>query len=228
MSGKTVGAGRTIARFCVGFDASRLTGAHVRTCGRAIADTVACAIAGWNEPPAVRAIEYAFKLMNAGQGALWGRSEHVGLETSVLCNAIAAHALDYDDASTQMNGHPSVVLLPALLGLGAARGATGQHLALAYLVGFEVACALGRSVATAHYARGWHLTSTIGALASAVACARILNLDEDATNHSIGLAFAQTAGSREFRDGRQAVSGRACGFGRAPGGPAGRNRFYGG
>jgi 2-methylcitrate dehydratase PrpD len=196
MSGLSPGASRAIARFSVGFDAARLSDAHMRMCGRAIADTVAVAIAGWREPAAVRALEYALNLGEAGRGTIWGRGERAGLETAALCNGIAAHALDYDDASSPMNGHPSVVLLPALLALGEARKLQGRQLALAYAVGFEVACAMGRALSQAHYARGWHLTSTLGTMASAVACARLLELDEDATSHAIGLAVAQTGGSR--------------------------------
>jgi len=190
------GASRAIARFSARFDRSQLTEAHIATCGRAIADTVAVAIAGWREPTALRALDYALHLEGAGPGRLWGRSERVGLETAVLCNGIAAHALDYDDGATPMGGHPSVVLLPALLALADLRGLNGTDVALAYTVGFEVACGIGTAMSQAHFARGWHLTSTIGTLASAAACARLLGLDEDATCHAIGLAFARTGGSR--------------------------------
>jgi 2-methylcitrate dehydratase PrpD len=196
VSAQSFSAAHAIAKFSVAFDRSRLSQAHVVTCGRAIADTVAVAIAGWREPTAQRALDYARTLEGSGPGRLWGRAESFGLETAVLCNGIAAHALDYDDGSNAMGGHPSVVLLPALMALADLRGSTGIDVALAYTVGFETACGVGTALSQSHFAQGWHLTSTIGTLASAVACARLIGLDEAATSHAIGLAFARTGGSR--------------------------------
>src|ERR1043166_7334180 len=51
-------------------------------------------------------------------------------------NGTAAHALDYDDVS--LRGHPSTVLVPAILAEGESLGATGAQLATAYVAGYEV------------------------------------------------------------------------------------------
>ena len=208
-------ASRVIAQFSVGLSVQRLSEANLQMCGRAIADTVAVAVAGWKEPAALCALAYAKNMDGATTGRLWGRSECIGLEGAALCNGIAAHALDYDDASSPMSGHPSVVLLPALLALADARGMHGTQIALGYAAGFEVACALGRALSATHYQRGWHLTSTIGTIASAVACSRLLDLGEEETCNAVGLAVAQASGSRiSFRtDAKLLQAGNAAAAG---------------
>ena len=96
-----------------------------------------------------------------------------------------------------MSGHPSVALLPALVALAEARGTAGLRLIGAYIVGFEICCKLGRALDVTHYARGWHMTATVGTLAAAVACGHLLGLDREQMSHAIGLAIAQTGGTRE-------------------------------
>lgn len=210
----TTVAGR-IARFAAHFGPSRLHPRHLHLCGRAFADTFAVAIAGRNEEPVRRAFRYVRSQAPIGKARLWGTPFDATLEAAALFNGIAAHALDYDDASSPMSGHPSVVLLPALIALAQARETPAPRLAAAYVAGFEIACRLGRTLAQAHYDRGWHMTATVGMLASAVACGNLLGLDEEALSHALGFALAQAAGTRasfgtdakSFQAGHAAASG---------------------
>ena len=48
----------------------------------------------------------------------------------------AAHALDYDD--TGLNGHPSAVLVPAILAEAQETGADGKAMIAAYVAGYEI------------------------------------------------------------------------------------------
>lgn len=146
---------------------------------RAVADTVAVALAARDEP-AVRAVEeYA--------GAqVWGADP--------LVNGTAAHALDYDDFSDLVRGHPSAVLVPALL----AASDDLDDVAEAYAVGFQVACALAAGVGLdGHYARGWHPTSTILTVGAAAAVARVEGLDARRAANAIALATSMAGGPRE-------------------------------
>src|SRR5690348_8216534 len=59
---------------------------------------------------------------------------------AALVNGTASHALDYDDVSGVLGGHPSVMLIPPMLALGEQVGCTGRDLALAYVVGYETEC----------------------------------------------------------------------------------------
>jgi 2-methylcitrate dehydratase PrpD len=96
-----------------------------------------------------------------------------------------------------MSGHPSVALLPCLLALAEARHIEGIRVASAYVVGFEICCKLGQSLDLTHYSRGWHMTATMGTIGAAAACGHLLRFDAERITHAIGLALAQTGGTRE-------------------------------
>lgn len=190
-----------IAAFAVEFDETRVGSALLEMVGRAVVDTCAVGLAGCNEDASVLALRYA-RATSGGVAPTsnavrcWGRSEVLPLELAAFCNGVAAHVLDYDDVTSQLRGHPSAAMLPALFGLGATLNSSGTALAAAYIVGFEVICKISRAMAFQHYAKGWHSTSTIGGLGCAVACAKLLGLNSLQTTHAIGLAVAQAAGSR--------------------------------
>lgn len=191
-------AAQQIARFAYRFGHDDLTPDLMLACGRAMVDTYCVAIAGRNEPASVRAVRYAkaHGQTTGMQAEYWGSGELMPLELAVLCNGIAGHVLDYDDVTSPLRGHPSVAMLPALLSLAEAMDADGRDLVSAYAVGFEVICKLSHAMAIDHYAHGWHSTATIGCIGAAVACAKLLRLDERQIAHAIGLAVAQAAGSR--------------------------------
>lgn len=191
-------ASEQIAGFSVAFRSDRLTGSLREICGRSLVDLHAAAIAGWSEPAAERARRYVAGLgtETGGAAGLW-RGGRCSVEGAALANGVAAHVLDYDDVSSPMRGHPGVAIWPALLALGEARKVSGDRLASAFVVGFEVIVKLSRAMAERHYARGWHSTSSIGTIGSAVACAHLLQLGVAETANAIGLAVAQTAGTRQ-------------------------------
>jgi 2-methylcitrate dehydratase PrpD len=193
-------AAARIARFAAGLRADQLAPELTQATGRALLDTYACAVAGRNEEASLRVLRYARNnngLPAPGHGACsWATGEPLPLEMAALCNGVAGHVLDYDDVTSPMRGHPSIALLPGLLALAEATDASGAELVCAYVAGFEVLCKLSKAIGVKHYARGWHSTSSIGTIAAAVACARLLRLDERRITHAIGLAVAQAAGSR--------------------------------
>jgi 2-methylcitrate dehydratase PrpD len=191
-------AGR-IAAFVSGLEPRHLTPELVESTGRALLDTYACAIAGRNEEASRLALRYARTSAQpaAGRAARdWGSGALLALELAALSNGVAGHVLDYDDVTSPLRGHPSVALLPALVGLAEAIDASGSELVCAYVAGFEVICKLSKAMAVKHYARGWHSTASIGTLGAAAACARLLRLDARRTTNAIGLAVSQAAGSR--------------------------------
>jgi len=111
-----------------------------------------------------------------------------------LRTGTAAHALDYDDLSWAMDGHPSVTLVPTLLALAGDVGASGEDLITAYAAGFEVECALADPISPEHYEAGWHATATFGALGAAAAAASLLDLTLAETQHALNTAASMPAG----------------------------------
>ena len=58
-----------------------------------------------------------------------------GARHAALLNGVAAHVLDYDDVAPI--GHPSAVLVPALLAAGETMEADGRAFLEAYIAGYE-------------------------------------------------------------------------------------------
>lgn len=117
---------------------------------------------------------------------------------AALVNGAAAHALDYDDVNMTMGGHPSVPILPAILALAEARGASGAALLTAFVAGYETLCRVGALVAPGHYARGFHNTGTVGTFGAAAAAANLLGLDAGTTATALGIAGTEAAGLKSM------------------------------
>ena len=110
-------------------------------------------------------------------------------------NGTLGHMLDYDDVHLAITGHPTAVLMPALLAMAQQRGnITGAQLLAALVAGCEMNCRVGKLIAPSHYGRGFHSTSTAGALGAALACAHLAGLTEQQTCVALGLAATQASG----------------------------------
>jgi 2-methylcitrate dehydratase PrpD len=141
-----------------------------------------------------------------------GRPYRASLFDAVLLNGYAGHALDFDDQHGGARGHPSTVLLPALLGMGQKHGRSARQLLEAYVVGVEVMARVGRALGRKHYDEGFHSTATVGAVAAGAACAFLMNLDARHTQIALGLAASQSSGLRsQFgSDGKPLHAGLAA------------------
>ena len=163
----------------------------------AVQDTVGVALAGAGEP-AARIVQRVAQA-DGGPGAcsVLGTDRTAGPTHAALANGTAAHALDFDDMCWVSLAHPSAPLVAAGLAAGEASGASGRVLLEAYVVGFEVECALGVMMNPAHYEQGWHCTSTIGAIGAAAAAARVMGLDAGATGRALSIAASEACGLKE-------------------------------
>lgn len=190
------GASRAIGRFVEGFRLEALREAHYAAVGRALVDTVSVAFAGHNESAAAIARSYLAGRHGPLEASAWGLAHGLPVEEAAFYNGVAGHVLDFDDVSSPMRGHPSIVILPALVALAEAFDKSGAELTAAYTVGFEVIVRLSRPMMSDHYAKGWHSTATVGVLGATAACAKLLGLSREQTSHALGLAVAQSAGTR--------------------------------
>jgi 2-methylcitrate dehydratase PrpD len=160
-------------------------------------DTVGVILAGSVEPPARMVQKVAAAEGGHGCCRVLGTPMSVGPGAAALANGTAAHALDYDDMCFVSLAHPSAPLVSAALAAGERSTCSGRDLLDAYVVGFEIECALGRAVNPSHYAQGWHCTSTLGSVGAAAAVARLLRLDTGATAHALAIAASEASGLKE-------------------------------
>lgn len=199
-----------ISNFSNGFSSESLSESLVIRIASTFLDTYAVALGGQSEPASQAARQYLDASGSAlpGVATVWGTQRKASPEVAALVNGIAAHVLDYDDVSSPLRGHPSVVLWPALAAIGECTDLPAVKMASAYIVGFEVMLKLSRGFAISQYAAGWHTTASIGIIGATAACAHLLGLSIAQTSHAIGLAVAQAGGIRQ-NVGTQAKSFQA-------------------
>jgi 2-methylcitrate dehydratase PrpD len=160
----------------------------------AILDTVGCTLAGAHEDCA-RIVGRAATFGTAGGACLvFGTDRRVGPLDAALINGTAAHALDYDDCSNTLGGHPSAPVVPALFALGEIHKVTGKQFLTAYVAGWEAETRIARGVNFHHYEKGWHPTATLGVFGSAAGCARLLGLSVEQTARALALAATFSSG----------------------------------
>lgn len=134
-------------------------------------------------------------LSDAGLAAIGKTFPPNGSENRALRYGYVSHALDFDDYHPALRGHPSTVVLSALLALNGESDDVTELLT-AYVIGVEAAGRLGLAAGTQHYVLGFHSTATLGAVAACAAVARYLQLDQRQTQIALGLAATQAAGLR--------------------------------
>ena len=162
----------------------------------AITDALGCALAGSVEEASMIALNVCRASVAGGGGVctVLGTSEFLPPLEAAFANGVGAHALDFDDTSKSMAGHPTTVILPAILALAEERGASGRDLLEAYVVGFETATRIARGVNFHHYEKGWHPTATLGIFGAVAACSRLLGLSVEKAAHALGMCVSLSSG----------------------------------
>ena len=155
-------------------------------------DCIGTMIAGSVEPPPKLLSEVLGVGGRQGEASLYLGSTRGPAPDVAWINGTAGHALDYDDVAQR--GHPSTVLVPALLAEGEALGASGRELIAAYVAGYEVWAELVSREPDHHHEKGWHPTGIFGSIAAAAAVAALKRLDATHATHAIALGASQAGG----------------------------------
>lgn len=164
----------------------------ITTARHSLLDWFGCAVAGANEPAARR-----FRgIMDPapGETPLIGTASAVHWRDAAVINAFNGHLLDFDDMLPSFSGHPSAVVVPALLTVGEQTGADVDKLLAALVVGTEVGNWVAAQVMPGHYDAGWHATGTIGTFAAAAAICHLRGLDHAQWISALDAAATQAAG----------------------------------
>lgn len=188
---------RRLSEFTATLDYADVPEGVRETVVRAFVDTIGVTLAGTVEGAGETTTRSLGVDPDAADAAtlLGVESEEQPAETALRVGT-ASHALDYDDLSWALDGHPSVTLVPALLALAADADADGRDLITAYAAGFEVECAVADPISPAHYEAGWHATSTFGTFGAAAAAANLLGLDAETTERALNVAASMPSGTK--------------------------------
>ena len=204
----------SLGQFVADLSLPRIPSEGSATARTGIADCFGVLIAGARDPE-VSLVDRELGSLGASapQASLIPSGARRSLESAALTNGVAAHVLDYDDVS--LDGHPSAVLVPAILAQGEASGASGAEMLTAYVAGFEVWAELLAREPTPLHRKGWHPSAVLGAVAAAAACAKLRHLDGPRAATALAIAASMSSGlvanfgtmTKSFQVGRAAQSG---------------------
>lgn len=184
--------GPTLAQYVKGVTLDTVPQRDIEVAKLAILDQIGVALAGVGEDPGVK-VQAMVDRCSASEATVLGTPRKTSTWLAALVNGTLGHTLDFDDCSSF--GHPSVVLVPAMLATGETQARSGRELLEAYIAGYEVGEALSRIVPRRpDQFHGLHSTAMFGSLTSATVSGKLLGLDEMQQRHAWGIAASQAGG----------------------------------
>ena len=162
-----------------------------------IIDTLGCGLAGFTQASeeAKWVIDVVKEQGGIEEATVFCDGFRTSAANAALANSTIVHTIDFDDTHMASLSHLGSSLVPAIFAMGERAGASGPKMIAAFILGFEAAARIGRSVMPSHY-KFWHPTGTAGIFAAAVAAGKILNFNPKQMEIVIGHAADQTAGLR--------------------------------
>jgi 2-methylcitrate dehydratase PrpD len=188
------GLTENVASFIVNTRPSDVPETAIDKAKKVVTDTVGVILAGINSEVAPALLRYVAEAGVGGCIPILGTGLKSTGEIAALANGTLGHSLDFDDVLPIMPGHPSIVVVSALLSSFAPGNVTGQAFLDAYIFGVEVAAKIGAGMGSGHQNAGWHPTGTLGVLGAVAALARLQHLDMLTTRHAIGMACSMASG----------------------------------
>ncbi|MGH3756852.1 MmgE/PrpD family protein [Actinophytocola sp.] len=181
-----------IANFAVGW--SDFPDEVIEAGVRAFLDVFGVAVAGASQEDARGLLNHVWRTYARGPATALGIAEPLVPEAAAYANSVLGHVLDYDDHHDSVGGHPTVVVLPAVVAVAESLGRGAREVLEAYAVGVETMCGLGRCLNHTHYEKGWHPTATLGIFGATAAVARLVGLDVVTTVRALAIAASFASG----------------------------------
>lgn len=185
-----------VANFAVNEASHLLKEEHFTRAKEHMLDTMGVALAGHTDAISEILINYTAALGEEGECSILGTPLKTSVSNAAFVNGILCHSLDYDDSSWRLIGHPSAVVLPAILATAEKVGASGEKFLTAFLIGVEVSCKLGYTATPGIYQNGWHATSAVGILGATAGVGYLLDLTVDQMVYAFGISASSACGLR--------------------------------
>jgi len=185
---------KQLSEFVTRLKYDMLTKEIVEIAKNAFLDCFGVTLAGLNTIVGEKIVKYVKEIGGNPRATVLGTKFRTSVQNAALANGVMAHALDYDDITPNMAGHPSCTIVPILLALGEDLRISGKDLITAYVAGFEIETRINLGVMDEHYKKGWHNTATIGTIGAAATAAKLLKLDTENIQVAFGISFSMLAG----------------------------------
>jgi len=160
---------------------------------------IGVSIAALEAPPVRIARALAPRVTEGASARLFGTLTPTTPEMAAFVNGAMTRFLDMSDTRVMAAvSHPADAL-PGLIAVAEAEGASGSDLLLAIVVAYELQCRFV-DVAPINHA-GWDQTPVV-AMATALACGRLMRLDRETLGHALSLAITPNVALNQTRTGR--------------------------
>ena len=161
-------------------------------------DTLGSGIYGAGTPEGQCVLRAAAELSDANDALIWGTLQRSSTDQAALVCGTLCHVRELDDVHFAIL-HTGAVCVPAALAVAQRHPCNLGQVLRAITLGVEaiVRISLGMDYLS-HRRRGWHATATCGAFGAAAATASILELDDQALAHAMGISGSRTGGSWAF------------------------------
>jgi 2-methylcitrate dehydratase PrpD len=170
-----------------------------------VLDFFGVALGGSGEAGVAEMRDLVLEWSGAPQSSILRWGDKVPAPNAAQVNATMAHSLDFDDVHEDAIMHPGVVAIPTALAMSEyVGGVDGREFltVVALATDFICRCGLATRPGESKLPYGWHLTTLYGAMTAALAAARLLGMDAEATTDAVGIAYHQASGNGQcVKDG---------------------------
>lgn len=198
---ESIAAGMTadVAAFASGVAGENLPDEVVHHSRRLVLDYLAAAAAGSTTDLSGRLRAY-FAESEPGSASTAINGPRLTAAAAAFVNGSAAHGLELDDGYTPGSVHPGSCVVPAVLAVAEATGATLDAALPAIIVGVEVTARIAEAGHPNVSRAGFHNTPVAGVFGATAGVGRLLGLRPDAMAAAFGIAGSHAGGLAEYHE----------------------------
>ena len=185
---------KRLGEFAAGLHAPWMSPAAIEAVKVRVLDTLGAGLAGvqlHNHHRLLRLLE------GTGPCSIWGDPHTATAREAALVNSFATHSTYLEDGSRFTGGHPSSVVIPAVLAEAEIRHSSGREVIVAVAAGYEIFLRLGRAIYPACVNRGFQSTALLGSVSAAAALANLRGFSPTAAANAISIGATLGIGFKE-------------------------------
>jgi 2-methylcitrate dehydratase PrpD len=134
-------------------------------------------------------------LKSKGDATAIGVKKKISLQSAILLNGLSSHVAELDDGIIESSVHPGAPLLSALLPIAEIEDVSFENFLRGVLVGYEAISRLANTIQPSHKLKGYHASSTCGAIGTSVGISAMLNLSKQEMKDTFSAAVVSASGS---------------------------------
>lgn len=165
---------------------------------RCLLDAIGCGLFGASQPWSEIMAAQMFMEKSQGASTIFGHASPLSAPAAALCNGTAIHGFELDDLLSAAVIHPGTVIVPAVLAAAEGRDTRGEELLRAIIIGYEVTARISLAMGMAASHQGFHKTSVVGPVASAIAVGCVLKLNASQITCAAGIAASMASGVKAY------------------------------